>query len=95
MRYRRDVPADDQRAIDLTVEHVRAHLSSVATEDDDPDTLAEDVTVEVVAHPEGCDDLVSIIGELAAEPNAPYLRDDYDPDSENRGYSLPAGWVEP
>jgi hypothetical protein len=32
----------------------------------------------VIAHPEH-DDLLRVVGEIDAEPNAPYLRPDFDP----------------
>jgi hypothetical protein len=55
--------------------HVRAHLSSVATEGDDPERYAADVDIVVVADGEG----VLITGHLDRAPVADYLRDDYDP----------------
>jgi hypothetical protein len=82
VKYRRDVPRDDQEAIDAETGHVRAHLSACCDPDDDETALAEHVTVTVVEHPDGHPYLVSIVGEIDAEPDAPYLRDDYDPDAE-------------
>lgn len=64
-------------ASDVAV-HVRAHLSSIATPDDDPDLLAEDVNIVVVADQGG----VKITGTLDAEPVAEYLRDDFDPEHD-------------
>lgn len=84
MRYRRDVARGDWPAIASEVEHVRAHLSSVADADDDPETNADDVRIEVVDHVDGDLALVSVIGELDAEPNAPYLRPGFDPDADQR-----------
>jgi hypothetical protein len=80
--YSRDLEpgyTDDQRA--ETEEHVRAHLSSIAAEDDDPETNADDVQVEEVRTDNGG---LRITGTLDAEPDAPYLREDYDPDAEDR-----------
>lgn len=82
IRYRRDVPASDQSAIDITVAHVRAHLSAVADIDDDPHTKASDVTIAIEAHP-GFPGVVSITGVLDAQPHAPYLRSDYQPDCDH------------
>lgn len=82
MRYRRDVPADDRAAIDAETEHVIAHLSSCCDPDDDEDALRDQVSVEVVAHVDSDPALVSIVGQIDAEPDAPYLRDDYDPAAE-------------
>lgn len=82
MRYRRDVPRDDQGAIDAETEHVRAHLSACCDPDDDPDTRVDEITIAVTDHVDGDPALVSITGEIDAEPVAPYLRDDYDPGAE-------------
>lgn len=74
--YERFVPLSElDSALALTVEHVRAHLSSVADADDDPETNADDVYVE-------CQDVeggVMVRGKLDAEPDAPYLKGDYNP----------------
>lgn len=78
MRYVRDVPADDQQALDAERAHVIAHLSAVASADDDPETNATDVRVWVEHHPERAD-LERIVGELDGEPDAPYLKPGFDP----------------
>lgn len=76
MQYSRDLPEDaTQDAVDAAVEHVRAHLSAVASADDDPDTNADDVHVRT----EHRDGRIWIVGELDAEPDAPYLKPGYDP----------------
>lgn len=85
MRYRRDVSRDDQFAIDAEIAHVRAHLASVADSDDDPTTHAGDVVVRVTDHVDGDPALVSVIGELDAEPDAPYLKPGYDPALDDDG----------
>ena len=73
--YTRTLPEDaTAEQIEDAVQHVRAHLSAVADSDDDPTTRAEDVVVRV----ERQEDSVRVIGELDAEPDAPYLRDDFD-----------------
>jgi len=82
MRYRRDVPASDQSAIDVEIEHVRAHLSACTTPDDDSDANAAFVNVAITSHLDGDPDMMSIVGEIDAEPIAPYLSDDYDPAAE-------------
>lgn len=75
MDYTRDLPEDSsQEVIDQVVEHVRAELSARADADDDPTTRAEDVQVRV----ERQDGRIRVIGELDAEPDAPYLREDFD-----------------
>lgn len=83
MRYRRDVPRDDQTAIDAEADHVRAHLSACCDPDDDEDARAGEVTVTVAEHVDGDPALVSVIGAIDADPVAPYLADDYDPDNED------------
>lgn len=76
MEYTRDLPEDaTQEQIDKTIEHVRDHLASIADSDDDPTTRAEDVEV-VVVRVEG---KIQVAGTLDAEPDAPYLKADYDP----------------
>jgi hypothetical protein len=79
MIYSRFVPLNaGERSVIDTVDHVRAHLSSVASEDDDPNTNADDVTIRYEYRDNG----VMIIGELDAEPNAPYLQPGFDPDTD-------------
>lgn len=76
MKYSRHLPEDaTQDMVDETIAHVRAHLSAVAASDDDPETNADDVTVRTEHH----NGRIEIIGELDAEPDAPYLKDDFDP----------------
>lgn len=78
MIYVRDVPRGDNAALNGEYRHVVAHLSAVASADDDPETSAEDVRVTVVAHPND-PTMLRIVGQLDAEPDAPYLKPDYDP----------------
>ena len=66
-----------EKAYEVTA-HVRAHLSSIATPDDDPDMFAADVDIVVVAEGNG----IRITGSLDREPIAPYLRDDFDPEDD-------------
>lgn len=78
MEYVRDVPRDDQVALEATVRHVRDHLAAVADTDDDPATRAEDVQVDVIDHPNR-PELQRVVGQLDAAPVAPYLEDGHDP----------------
>lgn len=78
LEYVSDVPRGDPAALEAETAHVRAYLSAVAAEDDDPSTNADDVAISVIDHPM-YPLMVRIVGTLDAEPNAPYLRDDYDP----------------
>jgi len=73
-------PSDE--TLDATKAHVRDHLASIADSDDDPTTHAEDVNVYAVRNPDTGE--VVVHGTLDAEPQAPYLRPDYDPDAEER-----------
>lgn len=75
--YTHDVPKT-RTALENGTEHVRAHLSAVADADDDPDTNANDVVIELQSHPEDAG-MVRIVGTLDAEPVAPYLDPDFDP----------------
>jgi hypothetical protein len=58
--------------------HVRAHLSSVASEDDDPARFAEEVDISVAVDGDG----ILITGTLDREPVADYLREDFDPEQD-------------
>lgn len=78
MRYVRDVPQGDDAALAAERAHVIAHLSAVASADDDPDTHADDVRVWNERHPDN-PALVRIMGELDADPDAPYLQPGHDP----------------
>lgn len=79
MRYTRELPGDaSPEALADAEAHVRAHLSAVASEDDDPETNADDVTV----HVERQGGTIMVVGELDAEPVAPYLAADFDPERD-------------
>lgn len=79
IEYQRDIPADSpDDVIEATRQHVRDYLATAADADDDPTTRAGDVKVWQARHPER-EDLIRIEGYIDAEPNAPYLRLDYDP----------------
>lgn len=58
--------------------HVRAHLSSVASGDDDPDLFADQVDVTAVGDGDG----VRVTGTLERDPVADYLRSDFDPEQD-------------
>lgn len=68
--------------------HVREHLSSVATVDDDPERYAADVDITAVGNADG----ILITGALDREPVADYLRDDFDPEQDvaNNPLSVPS-----
>lgn len=75
LTYSRWAPGD---AVPDTIDHVRAHLSSVATPDDDPGRYADEV--DIVLDKDG--DGLLITGRLDREPVADYLRDGFDPEAE-------------
>lgn len=81
MRYVRDVAADDPAAIDAERAHVIAHLSAVTSPDDDPERNAGRVADWLSSHPTD-DSLIRIVGEIDADPVAPYLQPGYDPLAE-------------
>lgn len=65
-------------ALEETKAHVIAHLSSVVDTDDDPETNVDNIKVVVYPLENG----YYVHGQINAEPTAPYLRSDYDPDKE-------------
>lgn len=76
MEYARELPGNaTQEQVDAAVEHVRDHLASIADGDDDPSTCADDVVVEIGL----TDGKIWVKGWLDAEPDAPYLKPDYNP----------------
>lgn len=75
LTYSRWAPA---AAVPDTIDHVRAHLSSIATPGDNPDTYTAAVDVTLAKDGDG----ILITGELDREPVADYLRPDFDPDRE-------------
>lgn len=83
LMYRRDVRAEDQAVIDETVRHVREHLLSIVASDDDPNTTSADVKIWAEAHRDGDPGLVSVMGQVDAEPSAPYLSADFDADDDH------------
>ena len=78
MDYVRDVPRDDPEALAGEEAHVRAYLSAAVDADDDPNTNADDVRIEVRGHPED-PDMFRIHGWIDGEPVAPYLEPGHDP----------------
>jgi hypothetical protein len=61
-----------------TVAHIRAHLSSIAAPDDDPDVYAGEVEISREDEAGG----LLITGTLNREPAAEYLRDDWTPEQD-------------
>jgi hypothetical protein len=75
MRYSRWSPNDVVPDVEA---HVRAHLSSVADPNDSPTAHADQVRI---SHAD-VDDGVLVIGDLDAEPDAPYLRAGFTPEDD-------------
>jgi len=89
--YYQFVPEDaDPGILELTIKHVREHLSSVADEDDDPTTHADDVVIRTEPGIRESDKVrgTFVRGYLDADPVAPYLRDDFDPEDDIRNNPL-------
>jgi hypothetical protein len=76
LTYSRRSPLD---AVADVEEHVRAHLSAVASPDDDGTVHAAEVRIR---HEDPGDDGVLVVGELDAEANAPYLRPGFTPEQD-------------
>jgi hypothetical protein len=72
LRYSRWSPREVLPEVET---HVRQHLSSVADPFDDPTAHPANVRITHIEQDGG----VLIVGELDAEPDAPYLREDYEP----------------
>lgn len=73
-----------EEVLQLTIQHVREHLSAVADEDDNPSTHAEDVVITTEPYTRESDGKHGTIvrGELDADPVAPYLRPDFKPEDD-------------
>jgi hypothetical protein len=83
LRYSRWLPRDMvPDAVPEVEAHVREHLSAVADPNDEP-TRADEVEI---SHEDAEDergvDGVLVIGELDAEPDAPYLRPGFTPEQD-------------
>lgn len=106
MRYRRDIPTAllDERGIELShevIHHIVEHLLGAAHPHDDPRGFGVGDAPLVTVYRE--DDLspghVSFIGEIDAEPNAPYLKPGFDPAADHPEIAfqpfedIPAGLV--
>ena len=75
LRYSRWSPT--HRVADIE-DHVRSHLSAVATPDDSPATHADAVRITRAGNEGG----VLVTGELDAEPDAPYLRPEFTAEAD-------------
>jgi hypothetical protein len=77
--HSRLVPADaGADVVDATTRHIIDHLLSVADPDDDPTNYHGVVTIKRHDQTNG----VLLVGSLDAEPQADYLRQDFDPERD-------------
>jgi hypothetical protein len=83
-----------QEEFDATALHVTEHLSSVADEDDNPNTHAGSVNISIEPAVRESDGMTGFIiqGYLDADPVAPYLREDFNPEDDiaNNPLSVPS-----
>jgi hypothetical protein len=85
VKYYQFVPEDSpDEVLELTIQHVREHLSAVADEDDDPNTHADAVVITTEPYTRESDGRNGTIirGVLDADPIAPYLRPDFKPEDD-------------
>lgn len=75
LTYAHWAPAD---AIDEVEQHVRAHLSSIASANDDPDVFAGEVRIERTEQGDG----VLLTGYLDRSAAAAYLSPDWTPEQD-------------
>jgi hypothetical protein len=68
----------EPEVLDATEDHVRNHLSSVASAEDSETEYADEVSIVQRIQ----DDGVLVYGVLDREPVAPYLQDDFDPEQD-------------
>jgi hypothetical protein len=87
MRYSRWSPHDVLPEVE---QHVRAHLSSVADPFDDPAEHAAEVRITRIPQGDG----ILVVGELNAEPDAPYLREGFNPEQDVRDNPLSVRSIE-
>lgn len=85
LTYSRFVPkGHPDGALIETGLHVKAHLSSVASPDDDPERFADEVQINYLDREDGW----LVTGELNRPPRAAYLEEDYDPDDDRTGHAF-------
>jgi hypothetical protein len=78
IEYYRDIPVDAPEEDKYrTVEHVRDFVAGMADGDDNPTTRREDVQVALELIEDGA--VLRVKGYLDAEPDAPYLKEDFNP----------------
>jgi hypothetical protein len=80
MRYRQDVPPGTD--IPEIARHIVEHLAGAVSPTDDPTHGRHEVRVEVRPHEDGLG-MLTVIGEIDGEPDAPYLKSDFDPAADH------------
>lgn len=91
MRYRRDIPLalidqQGQHVVDQVVAHICEHLLGAVHPEDDPRGFkpGDGPLITLYKHDHETDPtLVSFIGEVDAEPSAPYLKPGFDPAADH------------
>jgi hypothetical protein len=84
MRYRQDVPADlGPEAMSTVMTHIAEHLAGAVAPDDDPQHGRHEIQLSVTPHPDFAADVLCVVGEIDGEPDAPYLRPDFDPTADH------------
>jgi len=90
MRYRRDIPLEllDQHGFELVNEitaHICEHLLGAVHPEDDPRgfKLGDQPLLTLYKEEGLTPSCVSLIGEVDAEPNAPYLKSGFDPATDH------------
>ena len=90
MRYRRDIPTEliDQQGqplVDQVAMHICEHLLGAAHPDDDPRGFrtGDAPLVTLYVERDLSEGHVSLIGEINAQPNAPYLKSGFDPTTDH------------
>jgi hypothetical protein len=81
MRYRQDVaPGTDVPEI---ARHIVEHLAGAVDPHDNPQHGRHEVRVAISPHEDLHTDLITIIGEIDGEPDAPYLRPGFNPAADH------------
>jgi len=87
IKYLQFVPSTASGLVFLeTIEHVKQHISSIADPEDDPNTHADQVEIKLEPTIRESDGAIgtTIYGSLDADPIAPYLHADFDPEEDVR-----------
>lgn len=91
VEYYQFVPDSEEDKMHEIQRHVVKHLASVISPDDDPEHAPDvEVTLSLergIRESDGAHGYY-VYGRVDAEPNAPYLRPDFDPEDDVEGNPL-------